>query len=104
MNKQIALSYLRHLATTVIGAVIAIVNVKHIGLTHLTKADVLNVANAAWVAALPQLRHGGPAVIDWYLKKQFPALGIVLADLESFNSQAAATPAAAPATPVTPSV
>lgn len=110
MNKQILISYLRHLVTTAVGAVVAIVNVKHIGLAHLTKSEVLSVANAAWIAIIPQLRHTAPVLIDWYLKKQFPALGIVLADLKSFNSQAAATPApaatpvAAPVAPVVPGV
>jgi len=94
MNKQILFSYLRHLAVTAVGAVIAIVNVKHIGLTHLTKADALVVGNAVWLAILPQLRFGAEPLINAYLKKQYPALGIVLADLENFNAQAVAEQAA----------
>ena len=94
MNKQVALSYLRHLATTAFGAAVVVVNAKHVGIAHLTKGDALMIANAVWIAILPQLRFGAAPVIDWYLKKQFPALGIVLADLESFNAQAKETPVA----------
>jgi hypothetical protein len=107
MNKQVLASYLRHLITTAFGAAVVVVNVKHVGIAHLTKADVLAVANAAWIAILPQLRFGAKAfaepLIDAYLKKQYPALGIVLADLENFNTQAVeqtATPAPTPPTVV----
>ena len=101
MNKQALFSYLRHLAVTAAGIAIAIVQTQHIGLAHLSKTDVLTVANAVWLAILPQLRFGAKPFIDAYLKKQYPALGIVLADLASFNAQAqeeaAKTVAAAPA-------
>jgi hypothetical protein len=90
MNKQVLFSYLRHLAVTAVGVVIAIVQTQHVGLAHLTKADVLTIANAVWLAILPQLRFGAEPLINAYLKKQYPALGIVLSDLESFNSQAEA--------------
>lgn len=92
MNKQIALSYLRHLLTTAVGSVIAVASAQHIGIAHVTKADLLLVANAVWIAVLPQVRFLAPKFVDLYLKKQFPALGIVLADLESFNAQATTEP------------
>ena len=88
MNKQVLFSYLRHLAVTAVGIAIAVIQTKHIGLTHITKSEVLTVANAVWLAVLPQLRFGAEPLINAYLKKQYPALGIVLSDLESFNSQA----------------
>ena len=97
MNKQVLASYLRHLVTTAIGAAVVVVNVKHVGIAHLTKADAVAICNAVWIALLPQLRFGAKAfvepLIDAYLRKQYPALGIVLNDLENFNSQAIAEPA-----------
>lgn len=95
MNQVLA-SYLRHLATSVVVAAVVVVNTNHVAFAHLSKGDIVAIANAVWIAALPQLRFGlktfAEPFLNAYLKKQYPALGIIVKDLEEFNAYAAAAP------------
>jgi len=69
-NKQnVVYSYLRHLAVTSAGIALAVVKAKHIPLLHLTKTDLLTIANSVWLAVLPQVRFAVKPYITRYLKK-----------------------------------
>ena len=68
-KKNVVYSYLRHLAITSAGIALAVVKTKHIPLLHLTKTDLLTIANAVWLAILPQVRFAVKPYITRYLKK-----------------------------------
>ena len=106
MNKNVVYSYLRHLLITAGGIALAVVKAKHIPLLHLTKTDLLTVANAVWLAILPQLRFAVQPLVNTYLKKKFPTLGLSLSDFVAASTPTQTvsgdTLLVAPQTPVTP--
>ena len=102
MNKQIALSYLRHLLTTAFATVLVVVNTQHVGLTNITKAQLFIIANAVWIAILPQLRFTIEPAVNLYLRKKFPSLGLVIDDLKVADATPASTPPASTPPAVVP--
>jgi uncharacterized membrane protein len=75
--------YLTHLVLIVGTAVTAAVNLKHVPLLHPTHAELVFVAQSAWVAVVTNLNKVQEPIINAYLKRKYPALGIVVADLEA---------------------
>lgn len=91
MNKKVIYSYLRHLVVTAAGIALAVVKVKHIPLLHLTKTDLITIANAVWLAILPQLRFAVQPLVNVYLKKKFPSLGLSIQDFIAASNPATTT-------------
>ena len=85
MKKTVIYSYLRHLAFGAYLAALAYTKAKGVSITHFSKGELLWASQAVWVAVLPQLRHSIPLLINLYLKKKFPNLGITLEDLKFSN-------------------
>jgi hypothetical protein len=81
MKKTISYSYLRYLALLIYGTARAYTAAKHQSIYHVTGAELVWVSQSVWLAVLPQLRHTATPLINLYLKKKYPALGIVLADV-----------------------
>ena len=75
--------YLAHLVLIVGTAVTAAVNLKHVPLLHPTHAELVFVAQSAWVAIVTNLNKVQEPIINAYLKRKYPALGIVVADFEA---------------------
>lgn len=82
-------SYLTHLALIAGTAVAAAINLKHIPLLHPTHAELVFVAQSVWVAIATNLNKVQEPLINAYLKRKYPALGIVVADLEAAKLVAA---------------
>lgn len=57
VTRPIVNSYLRHVGTAVLLAIITIANLIHKSPLQFTKGDWILVANALWIAALPQIRQ-----------------------------------------------
>lgn len=75
--------YLTHLVLIIGTAVAAAVNLKHVPLLHPTHAELVFVAQSAWVAIVTNLNKVQEPIINAYLKRKYPALGIVIADFEA---------------------
>jgi hypothetical protein len=94
MKSKVIYSYLRHLVLIAYASALAYTKAKGVPITSFSKGELIWAGQAVWIAVLPQLRHAVEPGINLYLKKKYPALGIIVADLES----AAKTPEL-PATP-----
>jgi len=75
--------YLSHLVLIVGSTVTTIVNVKHIGLRHLTHNDLTLIANSVWAAVVTNGKKVLEPALDTYLKRKYPGLGIIIANLEA---------------------
>jgi len=82
MKKSVIYSYLRHLVLVAYGAALAYTKAKGVSITHFSKGEAIWAGQALWLAVLPQLRHTVEPAINWYLKKKYPGLGIILADIK----------------------
>ena len=87
MKKSVIYSYLRHLVLIAYASALAYTKAKGVSVTHFSKGEFIWAGQAIWLAVVPQLRHTLPVVVDLYLKKKYPALGITLKDLEFSASQ-----------------
>lgn len=83
MKSKIIASYFRHLIFLAYGALLAVSKVDHTSIMHISKGELAIVGQSLWIAVLPQLRHTVEPAINFYLKKKYPGLGIILADVKA---------------------
>ena len=57
--------------TTAFATVLVVVNTQHVGLTNITKAQLFIIANAVWIAILPQLRFTIEPAVNLYHQRWY---------------------------------